>query len=273
MPIASLVTVGDEILAGDILNTNARWLAREMRKRGVPIVRMVTVSDDAETIARAIRAEREEPPTPAFGSGTGLRWGPRSLPDHILVTGGLGATPDDVTRQGVALAFGLKLVRNPEAEALLKARFTGKLLELNMVMATLPEGAEAIQNPAGAAPGFVVENVVVLPGVPREMEAMFPLVADRFAGPPLHTEWLTTNRFEVEITPALEEAVRKFPEVRIGSYPVRVEEERKSKFLVKLKMASTDRGAVERCREFLKGRIRDARQESPGRGASIVNER
>lgn len=247
MPIASLVTIGDEILAGDILNTNARWLAQEMRKRGVPIVRMVTVSDDVDIIARAIRAERGGPPPP----------GP--VPDHILVTGGLGSTPDDVTREGVAAAFGRGLVRNPEAEALLKARFTGKMLELNMVMATLPEGAEAIRNPAGAAPGFIVENVVVLPGVPREMEAMFSFVADRFTGPPLHTEWLTTSRFEVEITHTLAEAVRKFPEVRIGSYPVRAEEGGKPKFIVKLKMASTDRGAVDRCKAFLAGQIRDAR--------------
>lgn len=249
MPTASLLTVGDEILAGDILNTNARWLAQEMRKRGVPVVRMVTVSDDVDIIAQALRMElameEVQPPGP--------------VADHLLVTGGLGATPDDVTREGVAAAFGRKLVRNPEAEALLKARLTGKLLEMNMVMATLPEGAEAIRNPAGAAPGFIVENVVVLPGVPREMEAMFPLVADRFAGPPLHTEWLTTNRFEVEITPVLAKAVGKFPEVRIGSYPVRVEEGGKLKSVVKLKMASTDRGAVERCREFLKGQIRDAR--------------
>ncbi len=247
MPTASLLTIGDEILAGDILNTNARWLAQVMRKRGVPVVRMVTVSDDVEVIVRAIRMERGEPPSP----------GP--LPDHILVTGGLGATPDDVTREGVAAAFGRKLVRNPEAEALLRARFSGKLLEMNMVMATLPEGAEAIKNPVGAAPGFIVENVVVLPGVPREMEAMFPLVADRFTGPPLHTEWLATSRFEVEITPVLAEAVKRFPEVRIGSYPVRTEEDGKPRWFVKLKMASTDRGAVERCREFLKGQIRDAR--------------
>jgi molybdenum cofactor synthesis domain-containing protein len=247
MPTASLVTVGDEILAGDILNTNARWLAQEMRKRGVPVVRMVTVSDDVDVIARAVRMERGDPPPS----------GP--LADHILVTGGLGSTPDDVTRQGVAAAFGRKLVRNPEAEALLKARFSGKLLELNMVMATLPEGAEALPNPMGAAPGFVVENVVVLPGPPRELEAVFPGVAARFSGPPLHTEWLTTSRFEVEIGGVLGEAVGKFPEVRIGSYPVRTEEGGRAKYVVKLKMASTDRGAVEQCREFLKGEIRDAR--------------
>lgn len=245
---ATLITVGDEILAGDILNTNARWLARELRARGAPVVRMVTVSDDVEAIAHAIRSERGETPNP-----------PLPRPSHILVTGGLGATPDDVTREGVARAFGRPVARSPAAEAFLRSRFSGKLLEMNLALADLPEGAEVIANPVGAAPGFIVENVVVLPGVPREMEAMFSLVADRFAGAPVHTEWLTTSRFEVEIKEVLREAVAAFPQVRIGSYPVRTEEGGKPKWFVKLKMASTDRGAVERCREFLAGRIRDAR--------------
>ena len=91
-------------------------------------------------------------------------------------------------------------------------KYTLKLTEL-------PEGSEVIDNPVGAAPGFIVDNIVVLPGVPAEMEAMFDLIVDRFTGKAPDVRWLTLPKYEVEVADILSEASRLFPDVKIGSYP------------------------------------------------------
>ncbi len=165
MARAAILTVGNEIVSGDTENTNASWLARRLASLGVEVRLIAAVRDEIEEIAAFLRAE-----------APGV--------EHVFVTGGLGGTPDDITREGVAAAFGRECEEIPEVADVLRARFEPRGLgDYAARWACLPRGAEPLMNPLGGAPGFVVENVVVLPGLPSEMEAMFETVADRLRRP------------------------------------------------------------------------------------------
>jgi molybdenum cofactor synthesis domain-containing protein len=198
---AVILTVGNEIVSGDTENTNASWLARRLARLGVEVQLIAAVRDDVEAIATFLRAEAP-------------------LVDHVFVTGGLGGTPDDITREGVAAAFGRECEEIPEVARALRARFDPRGLgDYAARWACLPQGAEPLANPLGGAPGFVLENVVVLPGLPSEMEAMFDTVAERFAGRPIETWRRSYRTGEGQIVGVLEEATRRHPAVMVGSYP------------------------------------------------------
>jgi nicotinamide-nucleotide amidase len=198
---AVVLTVGNEIVSGDVENTNASWLARRLAKLGVQVKLMAAVRDDIEEIAAFLRVEA-----------------PRV--EHVFVTGGLGGTPDDLTREGVAAAFGRECEEIAEVAQALRARFEPRGLgDYAARWACLPHGAEPLMNPLGGAPGFVLENVVVLPGLPSEMEAMFDTVAERFAGRPIETWRRSYRTGEGQIVGILEEATRRHPAVMVGSYP------------------------------------------------------
>lgn len=221
---AEIITIGDEILAGDIVNTNATWLAKKLNSMGVRVEKITAVGDDAEKIAKAIKS---------------------SEADWVLVTGGLGPTHDDVTREGIARALGKKLVRNEQAARMIQRR---DINPRQLVMADLPEGAIPIENPAGVAPGFIIENIIALPGVPRELEAMFPLIAFKFTACEIFVEWIQTTKREVELVEVLNEAVKQFPEVKIGSYPARE--------IVRIKLTSASAKAVELAKLWLEENIK-----------------
>jgi nicotinamide-nucleotide amidase len=196
---AAIVTVGSEITSGDVENTNASWLARELAGLGVTVELVAAVRDDVGAIARVIRTQR--------GSV-----------DHLLVTGGLGGTPDDVTREGVAAAFGVACAVDEAAAAPIRERF-GRLGEYALRWATLPVGCDPFENPLGGAPGFVIGNVCVLPGVPEEMRACFGQLARRFRGIPILQERLAYDLAESDIVVALTAFGDRYPTLEVGSYP------------------------------------------------------
>ena len=201
MARAVILTVGNEIVSGDTENTNASWLARRLAALGVDVRLIAAIHDDIEEIAAFLRVEA-----------------PRV--EHVFVTGGLGGTPDDLTREGVAAAFGRECEEIAEVAQALRARFEPRGLgDYAARWACLPHGAEPLMNPLGGAPGFVLENVVVLPGLPSEMEAMFDTVAKRFAGRPIETWRRSYRTGEGQIVGILEEATRRHPAVMVGSYP------------------------------------------------------
>ncbi len=201
MARAVILTVGNEIVSGDTENTNASWLARRLAALGVEVRLIAAVRDEIDEVAVFLRAEA-----------------PRV--EHVFVTGGLGGTPDDITREGVAAAFDLQCEEIAEIAAALRARFEPRGLgDYAARWASLPHGADPLSNPLGGAPGFVLENVVVLPGLPSEMEAMFDSIAERFAGRPIETWRRSYRTGEGQIVGILEEATRLHPEVTIGSYP------------------------------------------------------
>jgi molybdenum cofactor synthesis domain-containing protein len=200
-PTAVVLTVGNEIVSGDTENTNASWLCRRLASLGVEVKLVAAVRDDVDQIAAFLCAER-----------------PRV--DYVFVTGGLGGTPDDLTREAVAAAFDVPCEELAEVAADLRKRFEHRGLgDYAAKWANLPRGAEPIPNPLGGAPGLILENVHVVPGLPREMEAMFDSIADRFQGRPI-ASWRRRYRTgEGQIVGVLEEAVRLHPSVTVGSYP------------------------------------------------------
>jgi nicotinamide-nucleotide amidase len=198
--LAAILTIGNEIVSGDTENTNASWLARRLESLGVKVVMMAAVPDETERIVDVVRREA-------------------ARVDHLIVTGGLGGTPDDITRESLAAAFEVPQVVVPELDADLRSRFT-RDPEYAARWAALPEGSRPLENPRGGAPGFQIENVWVLPGLPSEMKAMFDRYADELStGEPIESWRRRYDTRESTISPALVEATTRWPTVSIGSYP------------------------------------------------------
>ena len=139
--------------------------------------------------------------------------------DFLLVTGGLGGTPDDLTREAIAAAFGVPQEEVPEVAVDLRARFT-RNPEYAARWARLPRGSRALANPLGGAPGFAIENVFVLPGLPSEMEAMFASIEEEFRhGSPIESWRRVYRTYESVISSTLVETGERWPSVLVGSYP------------------------------------------------------
>jgi nicotinamide-nucleotide amidase len=173
MPSAEIITIGTEILLGEIVDTNTRYIARTLRGMGVDLYRTITIGDNAERIAEAIRHSMQRA-------------------DIVITTGGLGPTVDDPTREAVALAAGVELELREdlwEQVVAVISRYGRKPSENQKRQAYIPKGALGIPNPVGTAPCFIVETernaVVSLPGVPNEMEhilheSIIPYLQKRF---------------------------------------------------------------------------------------------
>jgi molybdenum cofactor synthesis domain-containing protein len=197
---AALLTIGDEVVSGDVINTNAAWLAQRLESLGVKVVVAAAVRDEIEAIGEFINRERPNV-------------------DHVIVTGGLGGTPDDLTREALAAAFGVGQVEVPELAAELRKRFP-KHPDYAARWALLPVGSRPLENPKGGAPGFVLGNVRALPGLPSEMEAMFDAYADELRGDEPIVSWRATfSTRESDIVHVLSGATVRWPSVAIGSYP------------------------------------------------------
>jgi molybdenum cofactor synthesis domain-containing protein len=226
----ALLTVGDELLAGDTANTNATWLAGQLTERGVSVRRILVVPDDRSTIARRVGEYSD-----AF--------------DAVIVTGGIGGTPDDVTMEAVGDAFDRGTTVSDVALADVEARLReldGVVPDLDVdaeAEASVPSGSRPLLNPEGLAPGCLLENVYVLPGIPGEMKAMFGTVADEFEGEAV-SRFLYTVEPEANVVWALE-AVRERFDVAVGCYPDR--EARHNR----LKFTATDGGAVDAAADWL----------------------
>jgi molybdenum cofactor synthesis domain-containing protein len=198
--LAVILTIGNEIVSGDVGNTNASWLGRRLEELGVKVVLSAAVPDELARIVEFVRREA-------------------ARADHLIVTGGLGGTPDDITREALAAAFDVPQELVPDLADDLRARFRGDP-EYAARWAALPRGSQPLENPLGGAPGFRIENVWVLPGLPREMEAMFDRYADELRGARPIDSWRRSYRTrESIIAPALVEATERWPGVLVGSYP------------------------------------------------------
>ncbi len=193
-----IISVGNEILSGDINNTNATYMAKKLTKLGHRVRKIITIPDDVNVIAEEVRKASGEA-------------------DFVLVTGGLGATHDDVTAKGIARAFGRELVVNKEVYEWLRKLSRNE--EAVKKISSVPEGSEIIWNDVGAAPAFIVENVAVMPGVPAEMENTFEKVLERFERKSYYEDAVRVEDFEVRIVDKLNKVVEQFPDVQIGSYP------------------------------------------------------
>jgi len=222
----ALVTVGDELLAGETVNTDAAWLSRQLYDAGATVERVTVVPDRIADIAQVVNEHH-------------------AAYDAVIVTGGLGPTPDDVTMEGVAAAFGTRLAPDEAAAEWLATEKGYSNDELAPETTFIPERAEMLENPAGVAPGCVIENAYVLPGPPREMKGMFELIADEFTGGPRYTETVCTPEPESHLIDRIVRVAEEF-DVSVGSYPGGD---------VELKLEGSDRDEVAAAAEWLRERV------------------
>ncbi|TKX85180.1 competence/damage-inducible protein A [Halorubrum sp. SS5] len=228
----ALITVGDELLSGDTVNTNANWLAAELSERGVAVSRILSIPDD-----RAEIADRVSEYAADF--------------DAVIVTGGIGSTPDDVTMEAVADAFGREMAPTDLTResverrlAAIRERVPDREFDVDVAAeASVPEGSRPLVTEAGLAPGCVVENVYVMPGIPDELKATFETVADEFAGD-RRSRFLYTVEPESNIIDALEESMERF-DVAVGCYPDREADHNR------LKLTGTDDDALDAAAAWL----------------------
>ena len=203
-PTAAMLVIGDEILSGRTRDANTHHLACELTKAGIDLREVRVVSDDAEAITAATRALSHDY-------------------IHVFTSGGIGPTHDDITADCIAAAFGRPIDIRADARAILEAHYQATGTELNAArlrMARIPEGAVLIDNPVSAAPGFILENVYVMAGVPQIFQAMVASVLPTLTGgAPLLSQTLRINRGEGDIAGPLGELAAQFPDLSIGSYP------------------------------------------------------
>ena len=162
---ACLIIIGNEILSGRTHDKNLPYLAEELNTLGVRLVETRVIPDIEDTIIETLNECRAK-----F--------------DYVFTTGGIGPTHDDITSECVAKAFGVAIELNADAHDLLKSHYDNPadLNEARLRMARIPVGAELIQNPISKAPGFRMENVYVMAGVPMIMQAMFQGIKHQLIG-------------------------------------------------------------------------------------------
>jgi molybdenum cofactor synthesis domain-containing protein len=231
-PTAAAVVVGNEILSGKVSEANVIELARVLRSSGVLLSRVVVVPDDLETISREVRTLRAE-----F--------------DHVVTSGGVGVTHDDVTIAGVARAFGVSVVRHPGIEALIRSHYGSSLHENHLALANVPEGARTLTAEGYVWPLVAIENVYILPGIPEIFQRKLGILRLHLkkAGSPFLSRAAYTRMDEAVLKPLLDDVVARFPAVEVGSYP----RWNDPKYETKVTFDGKDREAVERALEhFLK---------------------
>jgi nicotinamide-nucleotide amidase len=196
---AAIVSVGDELLAGDVPDTNSGWLARELEELGFQVLMIATLPDDRPSIARFIQWAKGEH-------------------EAVIVSGGLGGTPDDVTRDAVADALGVQ--RRLDHDLAQTFEPVGHAAAFAAEWCTLPLGSRPVPGASGGAPAFAIANVYVFPGMPNEMRAAFASIRDELrSGPPRSTWRRVYATTEDRIATVLMEMNRAHREVRVGSYP------------------------------------------------------
>ncbi|GIL41375.1 competence/damage-inducible protein A [Roseiterribacter gracilis] len=200
---AAILVIGNEILTGRTKDANLPFLAERLEARGIRLAEARVVRDVEDEIIAALDALR-------------------GRYDYVFTSGGIGPTHDDLTAAAVARAFGRKLVRDAEAVRRLTVHYGGEehLTPPRLKMTDIPEGASLIDNPVSAAPGFRVENVFVLAGVPKILQAMYDqLEPSLLGGAPRDKRTVRTALFESRIAEPLAAIAETYAAVEIGSYP------------------------------------------------------
>ena len=197
---ACVLLIGNEILSGKTQDANLQYLGTELSRLGVVLAEARVLPDDADVIVDTVNECR-------------ARF------TYVFTTGGIGPTHDDITAQCIATAFGRELILDDRAVELLKrGRF--ELNEARLKMARVPEGSRLIENSKSNAPGFCVDNVYVLAGIPSIARSMFEAIAAEFeSGPPIFSRNVDVFLPEGEIAGPLKVIADEFPDIDIGSYP------------------------------------------------------
>jgi len=233
---ACVIIIGNEILSGRTQDLNLVYIGKRCDELGIQLNETRVIADIEACIVDTVNECR--------ASFT-----------YVFTTGGIGPTHDDITSASIAKAFGKKVIRNDDAVAAMDRYYdSDKLTEARLKMADVPEDAVLIDNPVSGAPGFQLDNVFVLPGVPIIMQAMFEGITDRLTGgAPMLSNNVVTNLGESALAEDLSKLQDKFTDVSIGSYPYF----RKGKLGVNLVLRTTDAGRLAQLREELRSMIKN----------------
>lgn len=220
---AGIVIIGNEVLSGKTQDINSYFLCTELRQLGVEVQKISTIQDEIPLIGQEV-AEFSE------------RF------DFVFTTGGVGPTHDDVTIDGIAHGFGLKVVRHPDIERRMRQRLGGDVNEARLRMANVPEGAVLLATEALFAPVVNIRNVYIFPGIPRILQERFHAIKERFRESPYYLKNVYVRYGEGIIAAMLNDLLVKFPQIMLGSYPVLDLAEYK----VKVTLESKDAAYLER---------------------------
>jgi len=203
-PTAAIIVIGDEILSGRTKDKNIGWLAEQLGAQGIKLCEARVIADVEEVIITTVQQMSRQY-------------------DLVFTSGGIGPTHDDITTASIAKVFDKEVIRHPDAEAVLIKHYENTDLEFNAArqkMADIPMDADLIDNPLSAAPGFILENVHVLPGVPSILQAMFEGLKERLPGGIVMTRLTVQCEIgEGTIATIMESVQRDFAGVSVGSYP------------------------------------------------------
>ena len=197
-----IVILGDEVLRGETKEANIAYMLPLLDEWGAETVLCAILPDEVGVVVRHLRAYLSET-------------------DLLILTGGIGPTPDDITRDAVAQVAGVPLVLDPEVKTALEAHpYKGANPKYRLLMALVPQGATLIPNPLSPAPGFFTHRMAVFPGVPRMLQAMFAWVRPMVSGARRSRVTLYSMAPESSYAGIMREAMEAFPDVAVGSYPM-----------------------------------------------------
>jgi FAD synthetase len=198
---AGIIIIGNEVLSGKTQDINSHFFCTELRQLGVEVQKISTIQDIIELIGEEVAK---------FSKSF----------DFVFTSGGVGPTHDDVTIDGIAHGFGLRVVRHPDIERRMRQRLGTDVNEARLRMANVPEGAELLATEALFAPIIKIHNVFIFPGIPRILQERFHAIKERFRDAPFYLKNVYVKYGEGIIAAPMNELVAKYPELMLGSYPV-----------------------------------------------------
>ena len=198
---AGIIIIGNEVLSGKTQDINSYFLCTELRQLGVEVQKISTIPDVIELIGGEVAEFSRR-----------FNW--------VFTTGGVGPTHDDVTIDGVAHGFGLRVVRHPDIERRMRQRLGADVNEARLRMANVPEGAELLATEALFAPVVKIHNVFIFPGIPRILQERFHAIKENFREAPYFLKNVYVKLGEGIIAKMLNDVLAQFPELLLGSYPV-----------------------------------------------------
>lgn len=198
---AGIIIIGNEILSGRVHDSNAFYLASELKALGVSVNSIIIIPDDIVVIGnKAVEFSSEY--------------------DYVFTSGGIGPTHDDVTMQGIAQGFGVRLVIHPDLKSIFHAHYGTELTEPVLKMTQVPEGSKIIMHETMRIPLIEYRNIFIFPGIPEYLKKKFTLIKERFRSPAFHLRQLFVNAYESDIADSVNTVAAEHTDVAIGSYPV-----------------------------------------------------
>ena len=225
---AAAVMIGNEILSGKVTDTNSPFLAGELRGLGVALKRVAVIPDELDVIGHEVRTCHD-------------------TYDVVFTSGGVGPTHDDITMEGIARGLGRKVILHPDIESKLRGFYGDKINRARLKMAEVPEGAELIADVNLNFPTIKVENIYILPGIPEIFRQKFLSLKPRFETTPYCLKVVYTGVGEGTIAEFLDDTLREFPDLMLGSYPKIGDPD----YMVKVTLESKDAAYVERALRHL----------------------